>query len=892
MPSSVPFETIIEAPANTIAAVRDGVEFRAQSFGVSAVDFSQSSSKASFLVIGYDTEFKTPPLALSRQEVAEGKGNYKVLSYQVHCKVYGGPAARSSEWSAICFADGDKRLTLGELLTFAIARGRSEGAIETAPRTIFLVGHFTRADMPALGDFAQVVDGMDNIRNTFVTFGNGLKVQYRFPDGDPVQLTVHVRDTMLLTPAASKSLEALGDLVGQSKISLGPDPATDLYYKENMDALLSDDPELFERYAINDAVICVKYMDRLIGLCKSLLGPTADVPLTLSGMGMNLLLNDWQAKHGSKGYQSLLGKEEVLQKTYNKKTGRYTQKLEWRSVEKAHLHAPLATECYHGGRNEQFWFGPSHESIWTDYDLSGAYPTAMANIRTPDWQGMRLCADVRAFQPGVLGMALVEFAFPPTVRLPTLPVRTDNGLVFPRSGRSYCGAPEIAVAVALGATVKIEYGVIVPYKDDTRIFGEFIAGCVKKRQSYAKGSLDNLFWKELSNSTYGKTAQGLRDKRVYNLRARATEDLGPSKITNAYFATYITSFVRAVLGEIMNKLPTTVTVFSCTTDGFLSTASEAEMESALSGPLCQLFSSSRHSLTGKRDVVEIKHVCRRVLGWKTRGQATLKKGSNIPFGAGPTVLAKGGIRTHADKNVDQQNAEIVELFLKRTPDMMVMIEPLTGMRDIVELGNDLVRKLITRRLNMEYDWKRRPVSASMSVAPSHLAFATEPWDTVEQFTTVRDQWDNYNDGRHHCLKTVEDFEGFGRHLLSKTSLSRADSRYLKKLNPDISRLRQSLCSAWHISAAGLIKGGSASDFAAVLKAAGIPCKVTDVENGKKKPFEPHRSPETPPVVDALKLLQLAIPGLRSDVLLASRSNGIDILQAVDRRNPFDCSLAA
>ena len=63
-----------------------------------------------------------------------------------------------------------------------------------------------------------------------------------------------------------------------------------------------------------------------------------------------------------------------------------------------------------------------------------------------------------------------------------------------------------------------------------------------------------LFWKEMMNSVYGKTAQGLREKRLYDLRTRDMKVLPPSKITNPYFASYITSFVRATLACIMNSI--------------------------------------------------------------------------------------------------------------------------------------------------------------------------------------------------------------------------------------------------------------------------------------------------------------------------------------------------
>ncbi len=225
-----------------------------------------------------------------------------------------------------------------------------------------------------------------------------------------------------------------------------------------------------------------------------------------------------------------------------------------------------------------------------------------------------------------------------------LPIRTQNGLVFPLEGRSYCAAPEIIAALQLGADITIRHGVVVPTTDNLRIFGDFIADCLKRRSDYPKKSIDALFWKEISNATYGKTAQGLREKRVFDMREEATRPLAPSQITNPFFASYITSFVRGVLGEIINSLPANVMVFSCTTDGFITDANDEQVRESESGTLSAIFATSRGLLTGIPSVLEKKHQIRLPLGWRTRGQATLKSGpdnaEDLSYG---TILAKAGI---------------------------------------------------------------------------------------------------------------------------------------------------------------------------------------------------------------------------------------------------------
>lgn len=35
----------------------------------------------------------------------------------------------------------------------------------------------------------------------------------------------------------------------------------------------------------------------------------------------------------------------------------------------------FAIDCYHGGRNKMFVFGPKRDRVWFDFDLVGAYTT-------------------------------------------------------------------------------------------------------------------------------------------------------------------------------------------------------------------------------------------------------------------------------------------------------------------------------------------------------------------------------------------------------------------------------------------------------------------------------------------------------------------------------------
>lgn len=842
--------------------------------------YGPGENDEAILIIGFDTEFVSPD-ALTRLEIQNGMGRYEVLSYQTWCKLYDGRQPAAVEWGGICYPSPD-RLTIAEVITFTIWKGIQSGALKKVPLNIYLTGHFTRADVPAFADFKTLLDNMSALRGTFISLDDYIPLTFEFGEQvEPVGLRIRLRDTMTLSPqSGGRSLRALGDLVGVPKVTLDPDAAREQHYKENMDQLLAEKPDLFERYALTDSVICVRYMDKILILARSLLGPDTKPHVTLTGIGVDLLTAGWE-REGPGTVNEMLGMETVRKKRWNNRRKKYSFYKETVLLPELDLHRILATEAYHGGRAEQFWFGPGVPANWTDYDLAGAYPTAMARIRQPDWRKVRFTLDVADYTADTLGVAWVSFKFPASVRFPTMPVRTDHGMIFPRQGKTYCGAPEIALAVELGAEIVIHNGVVIPPLNDKLVFGEFIKTCTANRKAQLKGSIYELFWKELTNSTYGKTAQGLQDKRVYDLREQKTKRLPPSRITQPFYAAFITSFVRATLGEVLNRLPSDVTVFSCTTDGFLTDANPKQIADAQQGTFGQLYGQARGDLTGLEVVLEAKHEIKQPLGWRTRGQATLEEGRSDKGDGFNIVLAKGGIFTASSLDSTRlQNGFIVELFLNRTPDRVIQMTPFAGIRYMVENDVDLVRLDISRRLNMEFDWKRRPYRHGVDEATGHVWFSTQPWDSIAQFHQVRGYWDEAIADKPFCMTTADDFRSFANLVLSKSSLTSDAARYLSRKAPDIKRLRQCLCRAWRHSGAGLVWQQSpcatASELAKILDAVGIPCTRADVENSaRKKDFLSHQCPDTPAVRAALCRLASELPGLQIDQIICDRAGGID-----------------
>ena len=868
-----------------------------------------------YLIIGFDTEY---------QRYADEDTltlNNEVLSYQFCCSVIerDGDDASAPIWSGLLRPKGPKvedRLSLEEFLTAALTDGFSSFPDLKFPSTIYLVAHFTRADVPSFANFKDEANRsalhLENIRNLFMNVSSDIRLDLGDPAaGNSIPLSVKIRDTMSLTPAGAKSLAAIGDILGFEKIELGSTPQEELSIKQNIKSFMEHDWDAFYDYAIRDAEICTHYTRRMIRLYQERTGKFR-MPVTLTSIGVDLIQQFW--KDQGINPLEIVGKEEIKEKYWSKRFGRYQTKKKLVYLKKIHWSLDFFTECYHGGRNEQFWFGPAFDSVWYDYDLSSAYPSAMALIGHPDWDRcspIRDTEELLCFGSAELAFANVDFEFPDNVAYPVLPVRTENGLIFPRKGNSTTHISEILLAHRLGAKIILVEGRFIPsqrhgnFKQGIdrplRPFDGFTRYCIEQRNQFPKKTLNNLFWKELVNSTYGKTAQGLRERRIYDLRDKDTKPLPESRITNPVYAAFITAFCRGVLGEIMNALPRDVAIFNVTTDGFLTTATAEQMKQASRGVLCKFYRSSRRLLTGvpsgKEDVYEIKHIIRKPVGWRTRAQATLVPSEISDWqgtGMDPKederyVLAKGGIKLPDPASKPSENSQIVNLFFNRQPTDTMMVTLGLGIRDMYELGADFVDREMKKVLSMEYDWKRRPRNPVMAEGAGyrHLQFQSEPWETIEQFQKTRQLWEQYNLSERHCLKTIEDLQAFSSFHENDLSADGDAAKYLRKEDGGIKRLRQEILIAWKLRKAGTheLKPHAfgrknifptykvkARELAEILNdECGIPCSKTDVDNAAKKTiFKPYRVPNTQDVRLKLALLKSNLfPKLEVNEFLAS-----------------------
>ena len=796
------------------------------------------------LIIGIDTEYV---------QRGEGIVNH-LLSYQFHAFEIDG----EREWKGVHYVKGQKRMKLNELIDDVIRIGLKEKFLKEYPEEVFLCGHFNLADMPAFKDLPMLVKHLDSVRKTFVTLPRPLKVTCWDKNKHKHKLKVHVRDSMLLAPAGMLSLRALGEILKIQKVEL------EAGMIERMDELLGKDPLLYEVYALKDAEISAKYCDEMRKLNLKLLGEDT-IPLTLSSIGLSLLFKVWE--NGGWDVDAILGKESIMDSAFN---GQFKVRKEKSvALKVVHNSENIATECYHGGRNEQYLYGASAVGSWTDFDLSGAYTTAMALLGLPDWEEKYSSTDLKDFlNPMSLGYADIEFEFPPDTRFPCLPVRSEAGLLFPLKGSTYCCSPEIYLAHEMGATITIKEGIVIPQDLNQRPFAEFIQVATKKRKEQVKGSLFELAWKEMGNGTYGKTAQGLRPKRAYSCRTDEFDNLPPSRITNPYYAGWVTSFVRAVLGEILHALPSGVSVSNATTDGILCTASESQMRECTEAELCTLFKKARAGIVGKEECVEIKHRIGQVLGVKTRCQFTLMQSSGDDI-----VLAKGGVKPPEGTKAEQ-NDWMIEAFLNRDFKTKSPVKLLRSLTSISRNGGDLTPKHIHRAVRLDYDWKRQPVNLRMESIRGvpHLAFDTKPWASILEAIACRNDWEDFTKSSNRVLKSLDDYKAFEDFRLQKT-LPKTLRRSRK--GGTIKVAARQFLRAFVRNRAGLKKlSMSYGDVADILTELGVPTVKEDLENAVRSnaKLESKSIPRSLEILELFDALKEFFPEFDPDFLLISEES--------------------
>lgn len=169
-----------------------------------------------------------------------------------------------------------------------------------------------------------------------------------------------------------------------------------------------------------------------------------------------------------------------------------------------HTYLDYFLGSYHGGRNESYIYGLI-QGVFYDYDLPGAYPTAMSLLNYPDWNKIEVLSSIETkYFLDKYEMSLIKsytalkinFKFPETVRFPNLPVRLDkNSIIYPSTGTSFCTGLEFLLAHRLGCEIEILGGVFIPFISN----GDWKLNRNNYSRNQSKNQFDTKAQEELKN---------------------------------------------------------------------------------------------------------------------------------------------------------------------------------------------------------------------------------------------------------------------------------------------------------------------------------------------------------------------------------------------------------
>lgn len=734
------------------------------------------------------------------------------------------------------------------------------GAILEWPKLVVVCGFFLRIDLQAFGDLASFKNDLENVGGRAASVKSAVNILATDRDGIFRSLKVRFIDVGGHV-AMGTSLAQVGDLLALPKLEL-----PEGYSKGRMDLFLQGDKKAFEEYGLRDAEIAVRFYKRLLDFSKEVTGEWS-LPATASSLAVTMFMK--QLKASGVDFDVAFGVQETSSTYWNaKKKGVVTVK-DTSPIPMRSFIEPFAASCYSGGRNECYAFGPTDVGVYNDYDLAGAYTTGMVDLRHIDYDNFRITHDPADYVGHVLGFAYVQFAFPEATRFPSLPVRNrNNGLIYPLRGFSYCTAPEIEVALNLGCDIDIKHGIVIPWRDgDDRLFEPYVLRIRELRKRYQpKGSLDELYAKLLGNGLYGKTAQGLKKKSVFDAKAMKSVELPHSVLTNAAIAAHTTGFIRAVLSEQIASIPSHRTVISATTDGFLTDADVSELN--LDGPMATRFQALCERVAPGSKMLERKHKVRQLIAMKTRGQITA-----MPFDDEPIILAKAGVSPGID--ADLHNDYMIDLFMCRKPGDKATTRPFTPFREQWVKDADVVRLKRKTTLNLEFDHKRRLIGSRMVAVDQceHVSLIGIPWNDLAECERARAIFDGWR--RKRCLKTLEDFEDWEDHYqfslvrdrLQQTGMPGFGIRATNKGVADV--LRRLFLRAYAQELCGLTKTLTYGELADWLTQQGYPTGVDELKNAKRAEFVERSVPPTPRVLKLADVLEKAFPTIEINKFIES-----------------------
>jgi len=324
---------------------------------------------------------------------------------------------------------------------------------------------------------------------------------------------------------------------------------------KNMDLFFEMNPEEFKAYAVQDAKIVLWHalvvQDSHYELTKKY-----SVPVTLSSLASSFLTQELVVQgdglYHPKTQNGLISIKDIP-KLMTPSGVELSNDL--------HEYIDFFLGSYHGGRNESYIYGIVKGEFY-DYDLPGAYPTAMAMLDYPDWNSKKMigCKKGEDFllEQGVSRILRsytslkIKFEFPSNVRFPNLPVRLDfSSIIFPLTGETFCTGHEFVLAMKLGCRIQIVDGVIIPFVDRTKKhYPKKVSGEILIREPLLE-ELHQKYQTSLKNVPETRNRSVLSENHLFLKKQLESKKMEQSTIekTEEEYDTQFFSVVKTLLDE-------------------------------------------------------------------------------------------------------------------------------------------------------------------------------------------------------------------------------------------------------------------------------------------------------------------------------------------------------
>jgi hypothetical protein len=257
-------------------------------------------------------------------------------------------------------------------------------------------------------------------------------------------------------------------------------------------------------------------------------------------------------------------------------------------------------------------YGIDKENYWYDYDLKSAYTTVLFKIGHPNYSKGKKLNQTELLQmtnDEILFSYIIiqcNFIFPDDVKYPSIPVYVNNITIYPLKGEALLTGSEFLLAKSQKCKFLFKEIYYIPFSDEYP-FKNIITKIQNLRNSFPKGSINNLMYKEIGNSIYGSIVRGLNEKLKFDNKTGTQKRIPANFLSNPILGSWITAFIRSIIGECLHVIQKlNGKVVSVTTDGFISDIKDLEnkMENYY---LFSKYKELRFEISKNNESLEIKN---------------------------------------------------------------------------------------------------------------------------------------------------------------------------------------------------------------------------------------------------------------------------------------------